>query len=62
MWNIPEVLATSFRVPLPACKKFTSLIEEECTLPFIARYRKEMVGNLDIEVLRKMKSSVEDLQ
>ena len=55
-------MADSFRVPLPACKKFTSLILEDCTLPFIARYRKEMVGDLDIEVLRKMKSSMEDLQ
>lgn len=61
-WKIPEVLADSFGVPLTACKKFTSLIQEDCTLPFIARYRKEMVGNLDIEVLRKMKSSLEDLQ
>lgn len=56
------MLAESFGVPLNACKQFTSLIEEECTLPFIARYRKEVVGNLDIEVLRKMKSSMEELQ
>ncbi|XP_057381322.1 S1 RNA-binding domain-containing protein 1-like [Daphnia carinata] len=61
-WEIHEVLADSFGVPLPACKNFTSLIQEDCTLPFIARYRKEMIGNLDIEVLRKMKSSLEDLQ
>ena len=32
------------------------------TLPFIARYRKEEVGNLSVEELRYMKSSVEELQ
>ena len=55
-------MADTYGVSLSACKKFTSLVKEDCTLPFIARYRKEMVGNLDIEVLRKMKSSLEDLQ
>lgn len=39
-WKIPEVLADSFGVPLTACKKFTSLIQEDCTLPFIARYER----------------------
>lgn len=38
------------------------MISEECTLPFIARYRKEEVGNLEIEDLRKMKATVEELE
>lgn len=56
------MLAENFSVPLPICTNFTTLIQDDCTLPFIARYRKEMVGNLEIETLRKMKSSMEDLQ
>jgi transcriptional accessory protein Tex/SPT6 len=50
-------------VTLDVCEKFTSfLVEEDMTLPFIARYRKEEVGNLGVEELRYMKSSVEELQ
>ncbi len=30
------------------------LLEEECTIPFIARYRKEMTGNLDEEQIRNI--------
>jgi len=48
---------------LDVCEKFTSfVVEEDMTLPFIARYRREEVGNLTVEDLRFMKSSVEELQ
>jgi protein Tex len=29
------------------------LIDEGCTIPFIARYRKEMTGEMDDQVLRE---------
>ena len=67
-WSIPEVLfsKTYHQVPnitLDVCEKFTSfVVEEDMTLPFIARYRREEVGNLTVEDLRFMKSSVEELQ
>eukprot|EP00057_Strongylocentrotus_purpuratus_P014112 XP_011668586.1 PREDICTED: uncharacterized protein LOC105440304 [Strongylocentrotus purpuratus] len=37
------------------------LLEEECTVPFIARYRKEQTGNMEAAVIREIKSSLEEL-
>jgi len=37
------------------------LIEEECTIPFIARYRKEQTGNLDEVAIRDIKDRYEEL-
>ena len=40
------------------------LLQEDCTIPFIARYRKEMTGNLDevqIEEILKAKNYYEEL-
>jgi len=62
LWTIPEVLSQSFQVDISHCEQFTSLLEDDCTLPFIARYRKEAVGDVQIEELRKMKSSVDQLK
>lgn len=38
------------------------LFEEECTIPFVARYRKEMTGSLDEVVLRNVRDRFEYLQ
>lgn len=37
------------------------LVEEECTIPFVARYRKEMTGSLDEVVLRNIHERYEYL-
>ena len=44
-------------------KNTLQLLNEDCTIPFIARYRKEMTGNLDevqIEEILKAKNYYED--
>ncbi len=41
------------------------LLNEDCTIPFISRYRKEMTGNLDevqISTIAKLKLSFEELE
>lgn len=41
------------------------LLDEEATIPFISRYRKEMTGNLDevqIQKIAKLKTEFEDIQ
>ncbi|SHJ06239.1 uncharacterized protein SAMN04488096_107194 [Mesonia phycicola] len=46
-------------------KNTLKLFEEDCTIPFIARYRKEMTGNLDevqIEEILKAKLYFEELE
>ena len=37
-------------------KNVIKLLQEDCTIPFIARYRKEVTGNLNEDELRKIES------
>ena len=40
----------------------TLMFEEDCTIPFIARYRKEMTGSLDEVVLRNIRDRYQYLE
>ncbi len=52
--NIIEVLAKEFNVRIEQVEKTVALIDEGNTIPFIARYRKEVTGSLDDTVLRDL--------
>jgi protein Tex len=52
--NIPSVVASELGINLKQVETVVNLFKEEATIPFIARYRKEMTGGLDEEVLRKI--------
>lgn len=45
-WNEAEMLAYFEKVTPSLAQKFISLLSDGCTLPFIARYRKEAVEHL----------------
>ena len=49
-----EQLANEFAIKNNQVKNTISLIDEGNTIPFIARYRKELTGNLDDELLRNL--------
>ncbi len=51
--NIFETLAKELSITLTQVEKTVQLIDEGNTIPFIARYRKEVTGSLDDEILRK---------
>ena len=51
--NIFETLAKELNITLTQVEKTVTLIDEGNTIPFIARYRKEVTGSLDDEILRK---------
>ena len=51
--NIFETLAKELNITLAQVEKTVALIDEGNTIPFIARYRKEVTGSLDDEILRK---------
>ena len=51
--NIFETLAKELNITLTQVEKTVELIDEGNTIPFIARYRKEVTGSLDDEILRK---------
>ena len=52
--NIIETLAKEFNIKVEQVEKTVALIDEGNTIPFIARYRKEVTGSLDDTVLRSL--------
>lgn len=52
--NIIEQLAQEFQLKTEQVEKTVALIDEGNTIPFIARYRKEVTGSLDDNVLRDL--------
>lgn len=51
--EIYEALAKEFNIREEYSKNLISLLDEGATIPFIARYRKEMHGSLDDQVIRQ---------
>ena len=52
MQQIIDVLAKEFSLSVTQVEKTVNLIDEGNTIPFIARYRKEVTGGLSDNVLR----------
>lgn len=52
--NIIQTLATELHLQPEQVEKTVALIDEGNTIPFIARYRKEVTGSLDDSVLRDL--------
>jgi len=50
--DINEMLAKEFRLRREQIDNTVALIDEDKTIPFIARYRKEVTGSLDDQTLR----------
>lgn len=51
---IAETIAKEFGIRLDRVENIIKLIDEGCTIPFIARYRKELTGSCDDQVLREV--------
>lgn len=52
--DIIALLSGEFKLKTEHVKSIVSLIDEGNTIPFIARYRKEMTGSCDDQVLREL--------
>ncbi len=52
--NIIETLAAEMNIPVKQIENTVALLDEGNTVPFIARYRKEVTGGLDDTVLRTL--------
>lgn len=52
--NINETLAKEFKLRQEQVDNTIALIDDDKTIPFIARYRKEQTGSLDDTVLREL--------
>lgn len=63
MTNI-EFICQHVSAPAKSIQNVVQLLSEDCTIPFISRYRKDMTGNLDevvIENIAKANSSYETI-
>lgn len=54
MLNINQVLASELKIKVKQVEDTIKLLDEGNTVPFIARYRKEMTGGLSDEILRDL--------
>ena len=52
--DILHILETEFSMNKNHLTNIVSLIDDGNTIPFIARYRKEMTGSCDDQVLREL--------
>ena len=51
--DITKKITTEFNLKEQNVINIISLLDEGNTIPFIARYRKEMTGHIDDQVLRE---------
>ena len=64
MISILNFVSTKTQLPESGIINTLSLLNEDCTIPFIARYRKERTGSLDenqIADIQKTYQSIQDL-
>ncbi len=59
--DIKQQLTNEFGITPEHCSNILSLLDEGNTIPFIARYRKEMTGAIDDQVLRALNDRYEYL-
>ena len=52
--DILQVIADELQIKKGQVEKSVELIDEGATIPFIARYRKEVTGSLNDEQLRAL--------
>ena len=55
-------IATEFSVSLTVAGNVIKLLSEGCTVPFIARYRKEMTNTMNEEVVAAIQKRLEQLE
>ena len=60
--NINKQLAEELNLKEEQIEKTVALIDEGCTVPFIARYRKEVTGSLDDTTLRTLEDRLNYLR
>ena len=60
--DIAKALSLEFNIKQEYANNLISLLDEGCTVPFIARYRKEMHGSCDDQVIRDFADRLEYLR
>lgn len=60
--DFAQVLSTEFNMKLEHSNNIINFLDEGCTVPFIARYRKEWTGSCDDQVLREFSDRLQYLR
>ena len=60
--DFSKQIATEFSVSLTVAENVIRLLSEGCTVPFIARYRKEMTNTMNEEVVAAIQKRLEQLE
>ncbi|CAL4124636.1 unnamed protein product [Meganyctiphanes norvegica] len=61
-WDPAKVIAARQGVDEWVAKNVVNMFDQENTLPFIARYRKEKTGNMEVEKLREIQNTYSQLK
>uniref|UniRef100_A0A1A7WKQ9 S1 RNA-binding domain-containing protein 1 n=3 Tax=Iconisemion striatum TaxID=60296 RepID=A0A1A7WKQ9_9TELE len=61
LWDLNELLSTLTGVNKWVCVNIVTLLHEENTIPFIVRYRKEMINHMDADAVRDVQMVYEEL-
>ena len=62
MESIAQLIAEEIGKPVKAVENVIALLDEGCTIPFIARYRKEAHGAMDDTSLRALEDRLKYLR
>ncbi|KAG7334245.1 hypothetical protein KOW79_002652 [Hemibagrus wyckioides] len=61
-WDPVQVLAEKTGVEQWVCGNIAQLLRDENTIPFIVRYRKELINHLDVDSVRDVQLVLEELR
>jgi uncharacterized protein len=62
--TVTQFIQNQLNIPNRGLENTLQLLSEDCTIPFISRYRKDQTGNLDeiqIEQIDKLKKQFDDI-
>lgn len=59
-WDLAQVLSERTNIEMWVCANIINLFQDENTIPFIARYRKELINNMDADALREVQQALEE--
>ncbi|XP_057650911.1 S1 RNA-binding domain-containing protein 1 isoform X1 [Diorhabda carinulata] len=61
LWTDYELLADRMNLSSEIAKNVSNLFDNGSTIPFIARYRRNVTGNMSPELLREVKNNYDDI-
>uniref|UniRef100_K1QKY3 S1 RNA-binding domain-containing protein 1 n=1 Tax=Magallana gigas TaxID=29159 RepID=K1QKY3_MAGGI len=60
-WVLEELIGERTQLKQWAVKNVVQMLHDGATIPFIARYRKEQTGGMEVDKLREIKNQAEEL-